>query len=70
MVTRAFNQPKFSHAVKWISLNDEPNQLNRREIENQTTVLMIADLFGCPPGLVAKCVDQHRNGTYKFGIEE
>lgn len=53
---RVYTKPSYRFAVAWIALNDGPGDdiaLNSDAVSEQVSVLLIADLFGCDPLIVA-----------------
>jgi hypothetical protein len=53
-------KPSYPLACKWIAENDDPEELDQIAILGQTSVLMVADLFGLSPDFVATSVQQWR----------
>lgn len=45
--------PNYANGVVWIAVNDEPTCRDRDEIMGQLTVVLLADLFGRDPEIVA-----------------
>jgi hypothetical protein len=47
--------------VKWIAENDEPEERDVSQVEQQVSVLLLADLFDKPPVDVAIAICRLRN---------
>lgn len=60
-------RPSYKQAVNWIAGNDEPGILDREEMMNLISVVMIADLFEVEPIKVADDVIKARIGDWGTG---
>lgn len=60
---RVFKSPSYRFGVQWIAINDDPGSGDALDVESvrgMVSVLLIADLFGCDPLLVASDVVSER----------
>lgn len=53
-------RPSLKTAVGWIAENDEPNEFDENDMSELVSVVMVADLFGVTPEVVAKKVVAYR----------
>jgi len=54
-------------AVAWIAANDDPAAVLIDEVEAQTSVILVADLFGKSPREIARRVLAQRRGSTTTG---
>lgn len=65
------HRPTYREAVQWIALNDNPgDDEGVSEIQGYISTLLVADLFGADPSLVALDVVRSRHGVGPFAIKE
>jgi len=55
--------PRYTDAIEWIALNDEPTYLEVDAIKSLISVCLVADLFGKTTELVASDVSLYRRGA-------
>lgn len=60
-------RPTLQEAVRWIAENDEPLLLEVAQVEELISVMLIADLFGKTPQVVAGLVVNHREAHLDEG---
>lgn len=73
MTRRVTKRPGYREAVYWIAVNDNPGDPMYQdsapdgpdEIAGYVSTLLVADLFGADPELVAKDVDRVRRKEFK-----
>jgi hypothetical protein len=54
-------RPSYRFGGKWIAENDEPEERDVSQVEQQVSVLLLADLFDKPPVDVAIAICRLRN---------
>lgn len=50
----------YRHGIQWIAQNDEPADLNPESVSGYISTLLLADLFGKEPVVVAAAVVRKR----------
>lgn len=53
-------RPTIKAAVAWIALNDEPGDLDVESVASFISTLLVADLFGVAPVVIARKIVKHR----------
>lgn len=57
------NNPKirmYEDAVSWIAMNDEPTETKLEALQQQITIVLVADIFDMPVAKVAKDILKFR----------
>jgi hypothetical protein len=62
-------RPSLKAAVEWIAYNDEPGEFDQESVDGLISVLLVADLFGVPPEMVARRViaERYKRDGYSCG---